>query len=192
MKSSTAWLEMAMWKLWLGHKKIMNKSHYLLLCVFCLCLFSLLIISIGVSKKYLILVLTLTPSFSNFDLNIFLACLFVLYFWRMLSAFWWMLWLEDLMKQEWMMQCRETLTQPVGGVVSWRKSVNVTDSIFFFSSFFSFFLTFPSFHLRLQQKFVDSGFMKLMQAVCRAWNETCNATDLLSLNHFNTKEKNRL
>lgn len=71
---------------------------------------------------------------------------------------------EDLMKQEWMMQCRETLTQPVGGVVSWRKSVNATDSIFFF------FFTFPSFHLRLQQKFVDSGFMKLMRAVRRAWN----------------------
>lgn len=51
MKPSTAWLEMAMWKLWLWHKKIMNKNRYLLLCVFCVCLFPLLIISIGVSKK---------------------------------------------------------------------------------------------------------------------------------------------
>lgn len=169
MRSSAAWLEMAMWKLWLWHKKILNKYHYLLLCAFCVSLFSLPIISIGVSKKKnLNMGCNTDTSFSEFWFEYF-SCLFCIFDACCLLSGGCCGGRILLSENGW---CR--LMQPEGGAFSWRKSVNVTESIFFF------YILPPS------------SSLKLMQAACGAWNETRSGADLLSLNHFNTKEKDRL
>lgn len=166
MKSSTAWLEMAMWKLWLWHKKIMKKNRYLLcICVFCVCLFPLLIISIGVSKKISNIGFNTDTKFFKFWFEYF-SCLFVFvwYFWRMLSdgccggGGSYEARMDDAVQGNTHAACR------------WRRFMEKVRKRHRQHLFFFFFFTFPSFHLRLQQKFVDSGFRKLMRAVRHAWN----------------------
>lgn len=178
VKSSTAWLEMAMWKLWLWHKNIMKKNPYLLcMCVFCVCSFPLLIISIGVrkKKKNLILVFNTDTKFFKFLIWIlFLLVCFCLVFLTHAVCF-----LMDVVVVGGSYEARmdDAVQGNTHAACRWRRFMEKVSKRhrqhLFFSLFFSFslfFFTFPSFHLRLQQKFVDSGFLKLMRAVGRAWN----------------------
>lgn len=176
MKPSTAWLEMAMWKLWLWHKKIMKKNRYLLcMCVFCVCLFPLLIISIGVSKKISNIGFNTETKFFKFLIWIFflLVC-FCLVFLTHAVCFL----MDVVVGGSYEARMDDAVQGNTHAACRWRRFMEKVSKRFPSSS--------PTKVCWFWLHETHAGC-----SPCLKLNVQCNRS-LLSLNHFNTKEKNRL